>query len=376
MANEQARLGEASHPYSGNWTGIALSGGGVRSAIFGLGALQALALKEVLPKFDYMSTVSGGGYIGLSLQWFCRKMPKDECGKETHYSVSSVDFPFGTLHPDPAMKIGNATPNQQSALQYLRDNIGYLAPGGGITHESGILAVIRTVFLNLIIWIPSVSLIFLALLLASYIQLLASNTLSDYENLLPSPLPSIPVFKQADYYSKIPVFGLPYMFALLLWIVWVYLAAMVLFAIATLFVAHEKKSDNTKRIFGYLSLSMLIIPGMWLLFVAGTFSNLDKGAAIFMTAAGTIASIIAILFFYKHKVAPKTQLSYFMRRRFETGFAKYLNTLIVVVIIAFLPIIYAVLQGQIQASNYGLAGLIFGVGTALYGNYSSLKSLA
>lgn len=44
--------------------GLALSGGGIRSATFSLGLLRALAKNELLHKFDYLSTVSGGGYTG------------------------------------------------------------------------------------------------------------------------------------------------------------------------------------------------------------------------------------------------------------------------------------------------------------------------
>lgn len=44
--------------------GISLSGGGIRSATFNMGVLQALASKGVLKSCDYLSTVSGGGYIG------------------------------------------------------------------------------------------------------------------------------------------------------------------------------------------------------------------------------------------------------------------------------------------------------------------------
>ncbi|MFK3968887.1 patatin-like phospholipase family protein, partial [Ensifer adhaerens] len=47
--------------------GIALSGGGIRSATFSLGVLAALARKNLLPEFDYLSTVSGGGYAGCFL---------------------------------------------------------------------------------------------------------------------------------------------------------------------------------------------------------------------------------------------------------------------------------------------------------------------
>lgn len=44
--------------------GLAISGGGIRSATFGLGVLQALAETGLLGRVDYLSTVSGGGYIG------------------------------------------------------------------------------------------------------------------------------------------------------------------------------------------------------------------------------------------------------------------------------------------------------------------------
>ena len=50
-------------------TGLALSGGGIRSATFHLGVLQALAEKHVLSCFDYISAVSGGGFIA---GWLCK----------------------------------------------------------------------------------------------------------------------------------------------------------------------------------------------------------------------------------------------------------------------------------------------------------------
>ncbi|SEQ32915.1 Patatin-like phospholipase [Solimonas aquatica] len=46
--------------------GLALSGGGIRSATFCLGLLRGLAKNKVLQRFDYLSTVSGGGYIGAA----------------------------------------------------------------------------------------------------------------------------------------------------------------------------------------------------------------------------------------------------------------------------------------------------------------------
>src|SRR5207253_6103577 len=40
--------------------GVALSGGGIRSATFNLGVLQGLAHCDLLRRVDYLSTVSGG----------------------------------------------------------------------------------------------------------------------------------------------------------------------------------------------------------------------------------------------------------------------------------------------------------------------------
>ena len=44
--------------------GLALSGGGIRSATFNLGLLQSLDQLGVLKHLDYLATVSGGGYVG------------------------------------------------------------------------------------------------------------------------------------------------------------------------------------------------------------------------------------------------------------------------------------------------------------------------
>ena len=47
--------------------GLAFSGGGIRSATFNLGVLQRLQELDLLRHVDYLSTVSGGGYIGAWL---------------------------------------------------------------------------------------------------------------------------------------------------------------------------------------------------------------------------------------------------------------------------------------------------------------------
>src|SRR5215212_1180620 len=57
-----------------NLVGLAFSGGGIRSATVCLGVLQALNKLKLLPIFDYLSTVSGGGFVGgWWSAWLSRK---------------------------------------------------------------------------------------------------------------------------------------------------------------------------------------------------------------------------------------------------------------------------------------------------------------
>ena len=80
----QMRTADREHRRSGNARAArataersaryALSGGGIRSAAFCLGVLQALAEKRMLRQFDYLSTVSGGGFIGGWLQVLIREL--------------------------------------------------------------------------------------------------------------------------------------------------------------------------------------------------------------------------------------------------------------------------------------------------------------
>ena len=86
--------------------GICCSGGGVRSASFNLGALQALRTGDVLPSAAYVAGVSGGGYITLS-HALARKLSDPAC-------ETTKNPLYGRLSPEE---------------EYLRRNSDYLAPG-------------------------------------------------------------------------------------------------------------------------------------------------------------------------------------------------------------------------------------------------------
>jgi len=92
--------------------GLAFSGGGIRSATFNLGILQALAKLKVLRHVDYLSTVSGGGYIG---GWLNAMIYRAKHG---------IDDVEAGLDPDQAT--GSALP--QKAIARLRAFSNYLTP--------------------------------------------------------------------------------------------------------------------------------------------------------------------------------------------------------------------------------------------------------
>ncbi|HEV8541425.1 MAG TPA: patatin-like phospholipase family protein, partial [Verrucomicrobiae bacterium] len=94
--------------------GLALSGGGIRSATFSLGILQSLARAKMLREVDYLSTVSGGGYIGGFLgRWFSRAATSAQASAAT----DSIE---ATL-----------SDTQSPQIKWLREHGRYVTPTGG-----------------------------------------------------------------------------------------------------------------------------------------------------------------------------------------------------------------------------------------------------
>jgi len=82
--------------------GLAFSGGGIRSATTNLGIAQALSRMGIFRLVDYLSTVSGGGYIGGCLTSFLsvNRRHEQEAGKAEQFTYNSRDdLKFGTTWP-------------------------------------------------------------------------------------------------------------------------------------------------------------------------------------------------------------------------------------------------------------------------------------
>jgi len=138
-------LWDAIHGLKEKRAALCISGGGIRSATFGLGILQGLARCGLLEKFHYLSTVSGGGYIGSWLSAWIKNDPNGIRGVVDELKRR----PDSTLNPEPR------------PIRHLRDFSNYLAPKSGLTSVDFwtlITTFIRNMFLNwlvLISWLAA-----------------------------------------------------------------------------------------------------------------------------------------------------------------------------------------------------------------------------
>lgn len=138
-------------------TALCLSGGGIRSASFGLGIIQALAgwaprrsnpedpaatpdaKHALLGRFDYLSTVSGGGYIG---SWLSAWLSRDDF-KDVVKKLNSRSGAIGSV--------------ETSEINDLRHYSNYLTPKVGLMSADTWAAaamVVRNLLLNWTLLLP------------------------------------------------------------------------------------------------------------------------------------------------------------------------------------------------------------------------------
>ncbi len=117
--------------------GLALSGGGIRSATFALGLLRGLARNGVLKRFDYLSTVSGGGYTGAV---FGRLVGRKDTSK-AKIGEGEDDVPVLGIEGAEAL----LARSDSKELAWLRRYGRYLAPTGARDYGVGIATYLRSI---------------------------------------------------------------------------------------------------------------------------------------------------------------------------------------------------------------------------------------
>lgn len=123
--------------------GLAFSGGGIRSAAFSLGVLQALVAGKKLENFHYLSTVSGGGYTGTALTWWLHQgLPSG-----AQAGTSSERFPLGSLKPE-----GEHQADQNAILNFTRQHASYMCPTPQLGLLSALSVVLRSAFVSLSVY--------------------------------------------------------------------------------------------------------------------------------------------------------------------------------------------------------------------------------
>jgi hypothetical protein len=163
-----ADLYAAIHRLEPPQSALCLSGGGIRSASFALGVLQALARHGLLFGFDYLSTVSGGGYIGSWLSAWRHHAGDD----------NAVLQSLTTRAVDPADEVPE--------LRALRASSNYLTPRKGAMSAdtwTAVALVVRNLVLNWTIFLP--------LLVAVVLVPIGAAEFIGWSPLWPSPWPHL-----------------------------------------------------------------------------------------------------------------------------------------------------------------------------------------
>jgi len=137
----RAKPDEAGHATEPQ-TALCLSGGGIRSATFALGVIQGLARLGLLDKLDYLSTVSGGGYVGSWLSGWAHRHREGMPGVARELRA---DPPRPPLEPEP------------KTLRHLRQYTNYLSPRLGLMSADTwtlVATYVRNLFLTWLVLVP------------------------------------------------------------------------------------------------------------------------------------------------------------------------------------------------------------------------------
>lgn len=205
-------------------TALCFSGGGIRSATFALGLVESLASRNLLRRFDYLSTVSGGGYLGSWLSAWIRREQLERAErrlselrsktvrtqneiaeiqtqeKEIYNSyqqpsadgVIEIERQLNDQRAESNRRFNPATEPKQ--MQFLREYSNYITPKVGLLSADTwtfVSIYLRNLLLNWLIFVPLIA----AILIVPKVLLEAVKypTYSSYASYAPVLIPALTI---------------------------------------------------------------------------------------------------------------------------------------------------------------------------------------
>lgn len=153
---------------------LCLSGGGIRSATYGLGVLQGMARTGVLGRCHFLSSVSGGGYIACWLTaWRRRCADADEPLRALAASAGGTP---GVEAAGPRRATHALDTPEAAPIHHLRAYSNYLSPATGLSAD--LMALVGTFCRNLVLhWSVLLPLLAAVLLLPRLLLVLQARVL-------------------------------------------------------------------------------------------------------------------------------------------------------------------------------------------------------
>ncbi|MCH7805945.1 MAG: hypothetical protein IH995_02210 [Proteobacteria bacterium] len=365
LKEEQAYLEE----FHTNWkkgksSGIACSGGGIRSASFSTGIMQALYNEKILKKFSYLSTVSGGGFCGAALTWFQLQYKTFPFGDKDSFKGSHV------FDEEKArIAIAEAKPGDKSLsnciLSYIRQHGNYLTP-----YELGKASFIGRVLLSILnsatAYLLFFGLFFLLLLLVTNMEFIYKSTwivwgLFEIE---PEIIKIILKSWGAETIKKINL-NFSALFGLLATLsLGIYLVIVLLYGVFTVRFSGTGRGYclrvGVQKLMGWLliifvvSLILFILPvGFQFLFGKGIGGEDSIALGLGLTVAPTILGMLLALYKFQKGLSEKSALQ-------GPVTSVILSIAVVALIFAILTLGFLIGSWAFEGNTIACAALLFG----------------
>jgi Patatin-like phospholipase len=366
-----ARIGQDGAP----WCGLGLSGGGIRSASLSLGVLQALAESDVLRRFDFISSVSGGGYIATSLQWWWGRPREDRSDPGTPIAVFGVgpsDFPYGPARPG-APPDHVAGQRGMDNLAFLRAHSSYLTAGNGLSFWSILGVLARTITISVLTWLPILTAFFVVVSIVGWGVDIVAHKIELWSPLGPLVKGRWTQRCAGDIQCDLTY---PAIYALGLWLYYLLTAIFVLTAILFAFVSRAPQDHRSRLRTVALAGLGAALAAVAIVVIEYSYSTLDVLATVVILLLSLYVLVSALIVISEWITTKSLNPSYYIRRSMEWLLGVTFIPTVAVLAWSTIPLMPSYGWGNAaHVTLGGVVGLVSGVGSALYGYYTFLRNI-